>query len=54
LLERALTTPGILPLSSILGTVKIRKAKGGADVAHEFGGNLLNDSDCGSDTSNRL
>ncbi|CAN7301667.1 hypothetical protein LJR231_001539 [Phyllobacterium sp. LjRoot231] len=44
LLERAITSPGILPLSSILGTVKIGKAKGGNDIVHEFGGKL-NDSD---------
>lgn len=44
LLERAYSNPGILPVSSMLGTAKIHKAKSGLDVVHEFGGKV-NDSD---------
>lgn len=44
LLERVYTAPGILPLSSVLGTAILGVPRSGADVAREFG-RPVNDSD---------
>lgn len=44
ILERALTSPGALPLASMLGTAMLGEPINGSKIVHEFGGHV-NDSD---------